>query len=405
MSQDDRTEPTRLLRCQRVVTPDGVLEPAVLTVTGGYITAVTAGEPPLGDPADGLAGDRPSEAERAGAERVPGWTVPGFVDTHVHGGGGADYASTDPDEVLRAREFHRRHGTTSTFASLVTAEVATLCAQIATLAPLVESGELAGIHLEGPFLSADRRGAHQSDLLRAPDADLVDRLLDAGRGTIAMITIAPELPGGLAAIERVAEAGVVAAVGHTDADEHVIARALDAGATVATHLFNAMRPVHHRTPGPVPRLLSDDRAVVELICDGFHLHRDVVALAVAAAGPDRVALVTDAMLAAGAPDGSYRLGRLEVAVTDGQARLVEADGSLGSIAGSTLTMARAFAYVVGTGQSVPDVARMAATTPARRHRLDAVGEIRVGARADLCVVDDHGRLQRVMHRGRWVDPA
>jgi N-acetylglucosamine-6-phosphate deacetylase len=143
--------------------------------------------------------------------------------------------------------------------------------------------------------------------------------------------------------------------------------------------------------------------VVELICDGFHLHRDVVSLAIAAAGPDRVALVTDAMAAAGAPDGRYRIGRLDVAVADGQARLVEADGTPGSIAGSTLTMADAFAFVVDCGVSIPDAALMAATTPARRHRIDSVGEIRVGARADFCVVDDHGRLQQVMHRGRWVE--
>jgi N-acetylglucosamine-6-phosphate deacetylase len=166
----------------------------------------------------------------------------------VHGGGGADYASTDREEVLRARDFHRRHGTTTSFASLVTADVETLLAQIATLAPLVEAGELAGIHLEGPFLSPAKRGAHEPTLLRPPDPDVVDRLLQAGRGTIAMVTIAPELPGGLDAIERIVEAGVVAAIGHTDADEPVTARALDAGASVVTHLFNAMRPIHHRGP-------------------------------------------------------------------------------------------------------------------------------------------------------------
>jgi N-acetylglucosamine-6-phosphate deacetylase len=143
--------------------------------------------------------------------------------------------------------------------------------------------------------------------------------------------------------------------------------------------------------------------VLELICDGYHLHRDVIAMAIAAAGPARVALVTDAMIAAGAADGDYRLGALNVNVTNGKARLVDDDGALGSIAGSTLTMADAFAHVVDIGVSVPDAALMASTTPARRHRLDSVGEIRVGARADLCVVDDRGRLQRVMTNGHWVD--
>jgi N-acetylglucosamine-6-phosphate deacetylase len=377
------------LHCERLVTRDGVLASATVTVRDSFITQIST---------------EPSEGPEQ-PEWIPGWTVPGFVDTHVHGGGGADYATTDPEQARTAREFHRRHGTTSTFASLVTADLDTLYDQLATLVPLVESGELSGIHLEGPFLSAAKPGAHEPSLLRLPEPEDIDRLLEAGRGTIAMITLAPELPGGLAAVEQIVESGVVAAIGHTDADETTVRRALDAGASVVTHLFNAMRPIHHREPGPVPLLLSDERTVVELICDGFHLHRDVIAMAVAAAGPQRVALVTDAMVAAGSPDGTYRLGQLEVAVTDGMARLVGADGQPGSIAGSTLTMADAFAFVVDAGISIPDASAMASTTPAHRHRIDSVGEIRVGARADLCVVDDSGRLQQVMHRGRWVSRA
>jgi N-acetylglucosamine-6-phosphate deacetylase len=368
------------------VTPEGVVEPALVTVTDGYVTAIAAG--------DG--------ADDGEAELLPGWTVPGFVDTHVHGGGGADYATTDPAETLRARRFHLAHGTTSSLASLVTADLDTLLAQISTLVPLVESGDFTGLHLEGPFLSAAKAGAHEPSLLRDPEPEVLDRLLEAGRGTIAMVTLAPERPGAIAAVERLVGAGVVVAVGHTDGDATVVRRALDAGATAATHLFNAMRPLHHREPGPVPLLLTDPRVVVELICDGFHLHPDVVAMAVAAAGPDRVALVTDAMVAAGAPDGDYRLGHLQVRVARGQARLVGADGQPGSIAGSTLTMADAFAFVVAAGATVPEAARMAATTPARLHRVDSVGEIRVGSRADLCVVDDGGRLQRVLRRGKWV---
>ena len=171
---------------------------------------------------------------------------------------------------------------------------------------------------------------------------------------------------------------------------------------MATHLFNAMRPIHHREPGPVPRLLTDERASVELICDGFHLHPDVIAMAIATAGPDRVELVTDAMLAAGVTDGDYQLGGLDVTVTDGQARLVEPDGTLGSIAGSTLTMAGAFEQVVGLGVGIAEVARMASTTPARCHGLGDVGVIEPGRRADFCLVDAAGRLQRVMRRGSWV---
>lgn len=379
VTQDQR------VRCEHVVSAAGVLTDAEVIIRSEVIMSVEA--IPGGDP---------------NRERRPGWLVPGFVDTHGHGGGGHHYATRDAREALQARDFHRRHGTTTALASLVTASIDTLCAQLATLVPLVDQGEFAGIHLEGPFLSAAKCGAHDPALLQAPEPQLLDQLLTAGDGRIAMITIAPELPGGLAAIERLVAAGVVAAIGHTDGDETITRRALDAGASQATHLFNAMRPVHHRDAGPIPLLLSDDRAVVELICDGFHLHRDVIAMALAAAGPERTALITDAMVAAGMPDGEYWLGALAVQVRDGEARLLDADGRAGSIAGSTLTMAAAVELVVGLGVPIGDVAMMAASTPARHHRLNTVGVIAPGRRADLCLIDDRGRLQRVMQSGAWV---
>lgn len=375
------------LRCRRLVTAaHGVLEDAVLVIADGEIVGI--------ERADGLA-----------VETIDGWVVPGYVDTHGHGGGGASYATTDPDEARRARQFHREHGTTTALASLVTADLDAIRAQLAVLAPLVAGGEFAGIHLEGPFLSEKRKGAHDPALLRDPDPAVIMELVEQVPGIVEMITLAPELPGGLAAIKAMVAAGVVAAVGHTDADDATAAAALDAGATVVTHLFNAMPSIHHREPGPIPRLLVDDRCMVELIADGFHLHPQVVELAVAAAGADRVALVTDAMAAAGMPDGDFVLGDLCVAVRDGRARLVEADGGLGSIAGSTLTMAAAFERMVGLGYPIEQVAAMAATTPARWHGLAGVGELAPGCRADLCVVDDRGRLLRVMQAGSWVTTA
>jgi N-acetylglucosamine-6-phosphate deacetylase len=393
------------LHADRVAMPDGELAGATVVVREGRIAAIHPAPAPPDDSED--SGVRPdssgADGEAAGrAERVQGWLVPGFVDSHCHGGGGADFATTDPDEVRRAAAFHRAHGSTTQIASLVTATPEVLTAQLDTLAPLVEAGELAGVHLEGPFLSPAHRGAHDPALLAAPTPDSVDRLLDAGRGCVRMVTLAPELAGGLAAIEHLAAAGVVPAFGHSDGDERLVRDAISAGATVATHLFNAMRPIHHREPGPVPRLLTDPRVMVELICDGFHLHPDVIMMAAATAGADRVALVTDAMLAAGAPDGRYRLGSLAVAVAGGQARLIEPDGSLGSIAGSTLTMSAAFERVVGLGVPVSAAARMAATTPAGHHSLTDVGAIEVGRRADFCVVDEDGSLQRVMRAGCWI---
>lgn len=386
----------RRLRCRALVSADGVLRDALLTIDGDRITDIRSFDP----------GDLQQSSDLTPIEVVDGWVVPGFVDTHTHGGGGHDLANTDPDEARQAVAFARRHGTTSLIAGLVTARIDTLEAQLRALAPLVDAGDLAGLHLEGPFLSPAKRGAHTPELLRDPDPASVDRLLAAADGRLAMVTLAPELPGGLDAIRRFVAAGVRVAVGHTAADETVTARALDAGASIATHLFNAMPSIHHRRPGPVPVLLTDERVMVELVCDGVHLHPDVIAMAIAAAGPDRVALITDAMLATGMADGDYRLGGLDVTVRAGVARLRTDDDSLGSIAGSTLTMAAAFAFCVQRlGMSVAEVARMAATTPARWHGLDHVGVLQRGRRADLAVVDDRGDLLRLMAAGDWEDLA
>jgi N-acetylglucosamine-6-phosphate deacetylase len=379
---EDRQQERRL-ECARVVTPDGVLEGAVLTVRDGLIRDIRSSGP----------GQPPPD------EVIEGWVVPGFVDTHCHGGGGADYATTDPEQARRARRFHRSHGTTTSLASLVTTDIDLLCAQLETLVPLVEEGELAGVHLEGPFLSPVKAGAHDPARLRVPQPETLDRLLTVGGSALAMITIAPELPGALAAIRRLSRAGVTVAIGHTDADERQVGEALNAGATVATHLFNAMRPVHHRNPGPVPKLLTDARCQVELICDGVHVHPDAIRLVLAAAGTGRTALITDAMVATGMPDGNYSLGDRRVRVVDGRARLVDEDGELGSIAGSTITMANAFAFVVGLGVPIPDAAQLAASTPARWHRLSSVGAIEVSRRADLCVVDEKGVLLRTLEGG------
>ncbi|HEY0237202.1 MAG TPA: N-acetylglucosamine-6-phosphate deacetylase [Friedmanniella sp.] len=380
------TDDVQRFRAAHVVTPRGVLDDAVVEVRGDRVAAV---HPNNGD-------------ERA--DRLGGWVVPGFVDTHVHGGGGHDYAAGDPDEILAARDFHLRHGTTTTFASLVTAALDDLAAQLDVLADLAEDGHLAGVHLEGPFLSPEHPGAHEPSLLRPPHPAAVERLLDAGRGHLKMVTLAPELSGGIEAVRRFVAAGVRVAIGHTAADDDTVARALDAGADVGTHVFNAMRPIHHRRPGPVPRLLTDPRVAAELIADGFHVSAEVLRMALGAAGPDGVVLVTDAMVAAGMPDGPYRLGSLDVRVSDGQARLVTSDGTPGSIAGSTLTTGRAFALVVGLTGDLPGAARFASTNAARHFGLDA-GTVEPGGPADLCLVDDDGTLRRVMRRGRWLAPA
>jgi len=372
-----------MLAGARMVTPDGIVDGWV-AVDDRRIAALGPGDPPR--PADRDLGWR--------------WVVPGFVDIHVHGGARAAYMSGDQDEAVLVADLHRRHGTTTTMASLVTGDEAALTRIVTSLAELVDDGLVAGIHLEGPFLAEARCGAHDPALLREPEPALVERLLQAGHGTIRMMTLAAELPYADDAVRRVVGAGARAAVGHTDATYAQAREAIEAGATVATHLFNAMRPLHHREPGPVPALLEDERVTVELVCDGVHLHPSVVRLAIEAAGSSRVTLVTDAMAATGAGDGDYVLGELAVRVEGGVARLVEG----GAIAGSTLTMDRAFQFVVReAGVAIEDAVRMASANPAVLLGIgDRVGSLAVGHDADLVVLDEEFARQAVMAKGTWL---
>ncbi|MEV7120713.1 N-acetylglucosamine-6-phosphate deacetylase [Kitasatospora griseola] len=368
----------------RLVLPDGVIEDGRLTVEGARITDLGAGPAAPGD------------------LDLTGYTVvPGFVDLHVHGGGGASYASGIAEEALTAARTHLEHGTTTTMASTVTGEIDEVCRQAAVLSELVEDGVLAGIHFEGPFISHNRCGAHRPDLLRDPDPALVRKLADAARGHAKMFTLAPELPGGLESVRMLADQGIIAAVGHTDSDYAVTLEAIDAGATVATHLFNAMPGIQHRAPGPIVALLEDERVTVELINDGIHLHPSVLELAYGTAGAGRVALITDAMGAAGMGDGLYPLGPLQVRVENGVARLVEG----GSIAGSTLTLDVAFRRAVTVlGLSLNQAVTSLSTVPARLMGLaDTLGSLEAGKNADLVVLDsDTYELAAVMRRGEWI---
>ncbi|MFI7677020.1 N-acetylglucosamine-6-phosphate deacetylase [Actinophytocola sp. NPDC049390] len=377
----------QLITGGRVATPDGVLDPGWVLVDDGTISSVGAGAPPA----------RP-DAEVTDASGS--WVLPGFVDIHCHGGGGAAFAGADPATVRQVVDAHTAHGTTTMLASLVTRPVPELVEQVAALADLVQEGLVAGVHLEGPFLSAARCGAHDPAILRPPDPVSVDALLAAGRGTIRMVTVAPELDGAVPAVKRLVDAGVIAAIGHTDARADDVVPAVDAGASVATHLFNGMRPLHHREPGPIGALLDDERVTVELICDLVHLHPTIVRLAARHAGAGRTVLITDAIAAAAAGDGVYDIGGLEVDVTDGVPTL--AGG--GSLAGSTLTMDAAFRNLVQScGLGVLDAVAAAATRPAELLGLGNVtGRLAAGYAADVVLLDDALRPTSVMKRGEWV---
>lgn len=361
-----------LIRADRLVTASEVYEPGLLRVEGDRVVEVgpwTSGAPDL-------------EVETL---------APGLVDVHSHGGGTASF-SVDPETAILA---HRRTGTTTQVASLVTETYDDLEAQVRMLAPYVESGDLAGIHLEGPWLAEEFHGAHPVPLLRDPVWSEVERLLDAG--PVKMVTVAVEREGGIEACRRMAARGVVAAIGHTNADYETAHAALEAGASGATHLFNAMKPIHHRKPGPIVALMDHPTAWLEMIVDGTHSHPALVKW-VAENYPERLVLVTDAMAAAGAEDGDYILGTLAVEVRDGVARIAGTD----TIAGSTLMLSKGLSNAVAYGVDPLVAVRAATVQPARYLGLDA-GDLVVGGRADAVVLDESWTVTRVMRKGEWLD--
>jgi N-acetylglucosamine-6-phosphate deacetylase len=387
---DTNLEIPMLITADTVVTGSTLLRPGWIEIADGRVRAVGEGPPP-----------RPADRDLGAVTAVPG-----FVDMHVHGGGGGAFPVATADETRTAVELHRRHGTTTMIASLVTAHPAELLRQVGVLAEQVRDGRVAVIHLEGPWLAAERQGAHELSALRDPDPVELDGVLAAGRDTIRMVTLAPERSGGIDAVRRIVDAGAVAAVGHTEATYEQARAAIDAGATVGTHLFNAMRPVHHREPGPVIALMEDPRVTVEMITDGVHLHPALYREVMQSVGPDRIALITDAMAAAGMADGAYRLGELAVDVVGGIARVAGTD----TIAGSTATMDQVFRFAVVNSGRPRDEALLAAVrqssvNPARALGLPDPG-LAPGGPADLVVLGPDLTVAGVLHRGAWVvEPA
>lgn len=365
-----------------VVTPD-----AWVRFDGDTVTAAGTGE--------GWRSTLDDAGQDAVIDANGSWLTPGFIDIHVHGGGGASF-DDGRDAMRTAMELHRRHGTTRFVVSLVTAPVEDLSRRLVAVAALMrDDAHILGSHLEGPFLDAGHKGAHDPTLLRAASPGDIDLLLDAASGTLRQITLAPELPGGLAAVRAFRDAGVAVAVGHTAADYDRTRAAFDAGASILTHAFNGMEGIHHRAPGPVAAATRTPGVVLEIVNDGVHVHPEVVRMAFAAA-PGRMALITDAMAAAGASDGDYQLGSLAVEVRDGVARL--AGG--GSIAGSTLTLDDALRRAVNdVGLPVEDAVLALTGTPADAIGRPDLGRLAPGHPADAVLLDDDFRVVRVFASG------
>ena len=370
----------------RVLTPAGVVDDGVVVVRDARIE---------------YAGPR-----RPGDSAAPaGLVLPGLVDVHNHGGGG--FSACAPGGAAAAGRHHLGHGTTATMASTLTDRPDAMLAAVTAAADAADDGEVLGIHVEGPFLAPDRRGAHDPRHLRQPDLAFTAELVAAGRGHVRVMTLAPELPGAGPVTDLLLERGVLPAVGHTEADPGAVARTVAACRAagrvgLATHLFNAMPPLHHRAPGPAGALLAaaaDGDACVELVADGVHLAEETVRMVFALLGADRVALVTDASPAAGMPDGDYPLGPQRVRVAEGVARL----GAEGPIAGGTAHLLDVVRRCVRAGLDLGAVVTAASRTPASVLGLAGeLGSLQAGCRADLVLTDDDLTLRGVMRAGEWA---
>lgn len=378
-----------LIAAERLITGlpgTGVLAPGHLTVSGGLITEVGEGVPP-GPPDLDL---------RAGV------LVPGLVDLQVNGYYGVDLGDCDPDGWAQVARRLPETGTTAFLPTFITAPVARLAAALRSaqkIAGVATPGaRVLGVHLEGPFLSPARAGAHRRDWMAPPSPDAVAELLDAGHGVLRLMTLAPETEGALAAVAALVAAGVVVSVGHSDANAGQVAAAADAGARMVTHLFNAQRGLHHREPGVVGQALTDQRLTSGLIVDLRHVSAAACAIAFAAA-PGRICLVTDAAASAGMPPGRYLLGGQPTELPPGGDAPVRPDGTL---AGSALRMDLAVANAVAVGLGLAEAVAAATRIPADLIGRPDLGWLAPGAPADLVWLGDDLRAQATWIGGEQV---
>lgn len=371
-----------VLKAAQVMTPQEILANGFVLIEDGAISQLGQGDPPVG----------PLPVIDVGENLV----APGYVDVHVHGGGGAEVnCPTTPEveaAVRRMARFHSSHGTTALVATTVSDSAEALLVAVDGVRAVVQSqsptappqgARILGSNLEGPWISPQRAGAQFPGAIRAPSIEELEKLTIRGDGTLRLVTIAPELPGAIDMVRAAHHDGLLVAIGHTDADYETAVTAFDAGARHATHLFNAMAPIHHRQPGPVAAALEDDRVTLELICDGVHIHPALISL-VAGLAPERLVLITDAIGATGTAPGRHKLGPLEVLVKDGKAVLAHQEHT---VAGSVLTMDRAVALAV----HVAGVPLLRALQAASVHPCDSLGEKRKGrlapgADADIVVL-------------------
>lgn len=373
-----------------------ILERAAVIVEDGKITDIIRDEADL------------SLAQLQDYERIDagGWhLVPGFIDVHVHGGGGYDVMKGEAEHILGMSRFHAAHGTTAFLPTTLTAEQESIERALRSIVEAVEQGaegaEIAGIHLEGPFISPKRCGAQHPEHIRPASIEELAAYIQMSKGRVRLITVAPEEPKAMELIRYAVQNGITVSIGHSDATIEVIRQAVSNGATHVTHLFNGMRPLHHREPGTAGGALMLDELAVELICDGFHVHRDLIDYTFKVKPQDKIVLITDAMLAAGLPDGDdYELGGLPCYKKDGQVRLRSSD----NLAGSCLTLDVALRNTMQyTGRSLAEVLPSLTINPARQVGLDAVkGTIQPGKDADFVLLNERFEVAATYVKGKQV---
>lgn len=378
----------------KIVTEDGVTFGSV-AVRDGIIESILTQEE--SQQASGIEG-----YERLDGQG--GYLLPGFIDIHVHGGYGGDFMDASSESYDAITKFHASQGTTSMLATTVTASKEAIERVLKATADFQASGmsyaELLGVHLEGPFISEKFPGAQNPAFISAPQLEWLKQWKSAYPGLIKLLTLAPEKEGAIELIQWLDENGIIAACGHTDAKYADMVKAADAGLSHAVHTYNAMRGLHHREPGTLGAVMSDDRIYAELIADGEHVHPASIRILLAAKPSGKVILISDAISSAGMPDGQYDLGGLPVIVKDGIARLE--DGV--TLAGSSLTMIRAFRYILdNTGLAIHEVSRLASGNAAERLGMaDRIGSIAVGKQANLVWTNEELDINQTWVNGHSV---
>ena len=351
-------------------------------------------------------GPRSGMSLPAGAQevRTTGDTaVPGFIDVHIHGAGGRDVMEGTSEALGTVARTLARHGTTSFLATTVTASPEDTRRSVSGIAKYISQqlatdekrAEVLGVHYEGPFLSKVRRGVHPAEWIQLPSAELLDSFLRAAAGNARLLTLAPEVMGAAPCIEAAHKAGVLVAMGHTDATYEQARAAIARGVHHAVHMYNAMRPFSHRDSGVIGAVLTSPEVTAELIADGVHVEEAAMKMLLQAKGSGRTILISDGLSATGMPDGKYMLGSFEVTVTGGICRNAE-----GKLAGSTLTLDRALRNVVALGMPLADTVRMLTLNPATLLGIEfKKGALRTGADADIVLLDNNLQLKNVYLRG------